>query len=86
VPYGEKTAKQIQNFTLKITKFLVSSKIKLLLLGCNYSSAVSLPLIKKKFPVKVFGLIEGGVQKAAQESKSKIVGIIATTGTIKTNA
>lgn len=87
VPYGDKTPSQIQNFTLKITKLLVQHKIKLLLIGCNYSSAVSMALIKKTFThLKVFGLIEGGVEKAITKSKNKIVGVIATTGTIKSEA
>lgn len=85
LPYGERELEEIKNFALKITEYLISKNVKIVIMGCNISSAVALKEARKKFKVPIFGLIEGGVKAVLKATKNKKVGIIATSGTIKSN-
>ncbi len=83
VPYGGKSAQAITRYALECALFLLTKGIKLLVIACNVSSAYALPLIKRRFPIPVVGVIEPGVREAASVTRSKRVGVIGTKGTIR---
>lgn len=85
LPYGERNLEEVKFFALKIMEYLTSLGAKAIIMGCNISSAVALEEAKKKFKIPVFGLIEGGAETALKNSKNKRIGIIATSGTVKSN-
>jgi len=86
VPYGTKSAETVIGYALEDSKFLINKKIKLLVVACNTASAVSIPTLEKRFSIPIIGVIEPGAKKAAKTSKNKRVGVIGTTGTIKSGA
>jgi glutamate racemase len=85
LPYGERKLEEIKNFALKIIDYLISKNVKAVIMGCNISSAVALKEAKKRFKIPIFGLIQGGIEAVLKNSKNGKVGIIATSGTVKSN-
>ena len=47
LPYGEKSEKAIQNFSKKITQFLIDKECKAIVIACNSASSVALQNVKK---------------------------------------
>ncbi len=81
VPYGTKSARTVQNYSLEAAAFLVDQGVKLLVVACNTASAVALPALRERFKLPVIGVIEPGAQRAV-ESCSRRIGVIGTEGTI----
>lgn len=86
MPYGEKTNDQIINYTYKISKFLQSKKVKMIVIACNTATAAALPYLEKQFNIPFLGVIEAGSEEALRISKNKKIGIIATNSTVKSNS
>lgn len=86
VPYGEKPLSQIKKIALSIVDFLVEQKVKAIIMGCNISSAVALYEAQGKYNIPIFGLIDTTVEDISLKSSFKKIGVIATSGTIKSGA
>lgn len=86
LPYGNRSAYTVTKYSLENALFLLTKGIKLLVIACNTSSALSLSIIKKKLPVPVIGVIEAGAREALKQTKTKRVGVIGTKGTINSMA
>lgn len=87
VPYGERNFDEIRNFSIGITDFLIKEGAGLIVVACNMSSAVSLDLLKEKFPhIPIYGMIEFGAKSALEGNDSSAIGILATSGTVKSRA
>ncbi len=84
VPYGEKTQKELINFSEQIVSFLISQGAKVIVDACNTTSALALPYLKTKFDIPIIGVLEPGANKAVAEAVNKI-GVIATSATINSN-
>lgn len=85
VPYGEKTPEQLVGFSKNILDYFASREVKMVLMACNTSSAVTLGVVKDDYDFDVLGLIEPVSKHLAQLDVSKI-GVIATSATIRSNA
>lgn len=86
LPYGNRSAYTVTKYSLENALFLLTKGIKLLVIACNTSSALSLNIIKKKLPVPVIGVIEAGAREASRQTARKRVGVIGTKGTINSHA
>ncbi|MCF6515820.1 glutamate racemase [Lactobacillus sp. S2-2] len=86
MPYGEKTNDQIIDYTYKISKFLQTKNVKLIVIACNTATAAALPYLEEHFDIPFLGVIEAGSQEAVKVSKNKKIGIIATNSTVKSNS
>ena len=86
VPYGTKSPETVVRFSRQITSFLVNRDIKLLVVACNTASAVSLDELKAEFPIPIVGVIDPGALRAAAVTRSGKVGVIGTSGTIRSSA
>ncbi len=86
VPYGTKSSRTVIAYSHHNARFLVSKGVKLLVVACNTSSAVSLPSLSTDFEIPVIGVIGPGAKKAAEVTKSGKVGVIGTPSTIKSSA
>ena len=86
VPYGERPLHEIEEFALGITQFLIDRGSKVVVMACNMSSAVALEAARDAFPdTPILGVIEPG-SRAAVATGGRTVGILATTGTVKSGA
>lgn len=86
IPYGDKPPEMIKGFAFSIIEFLLSQKVKAIIMGCNMSSALALDAARKKYKIPIFGLIDTSVSKLASQKHIKRVGIVATRGTINSGA
>ena len=86
VPYGTKSSRTVIAYSRNNAEFLISKGIKMLVVACNTSSAVSLPSLSRDLEIPVIGVIGPGARRAAQVTKSKRVGVIGTPSTIKSSA
>lgn len=87
VPYGERPLEEICDFALDITGFLIGRGAKAVLMACNMSSAVALDEARERHPhVPILGVIEPGARAAVDVSGGGPIGVLATTGTVRSEA
>jgi glutamate racemase len=86
VPYGTRSSETVTRYSLEMVDFLVGKGIKLLVIACNTASAFALPAIRERFDIPVVGVIEPGAKRAIEATKSKMIGIVGTEGTIRSNS
>jgi glutamate racemase len=83
VPYGNKSPETIQQRSLVLTNFLLEQHhAKAIVVACNTATAAAVSLLREKFTVPIIGM-EPAVKPAAAASKNKIIGVLATEGTLK---
>ncbi len=86
LPYGSKSSKSVTRFSLANTRFLMSKKIKILVVACNTASSLSLSALRREFSLPVIGVIIPGVRKAIEATRNGCIGVIGTEATIKSGA
>jgi glutamate racemase len=86
VPYGGRTVAELITFADRIIAFLRRQGARYIIFACNSSSAVSLPIMRKRFEVPMIGLIEPGAEEAVRMSATGNIGLIATEATVSTDA
>jgi glutamate racemase len=83
VPYGNKSPEYIQQRSLVLTHFLLEQlHAKAIVVACNTATAAAVSLLREKFSVPIVGM-EPAVKPAVAASKNKIIGVLATEGTLK---
>ncbi len=86
VPYGTKSKESIVRFSKENVACLLRHKVKMIVVACNTSSSLALPVLKKLFSVPIIGVIEPGAKKAVAATRNKRIGVIATSATINSQA
>ncbi|MGB2599194.1 MAG: glutamate racemase [Candidatus Omnitrophota bacterium] len=86
VPYGNKSRPTIIRFSHEIMDFMMKKRVKMVVVACNTASSLSLPSLKKDYPVPVIGVINPGAKEAVQISRNKRIGVIGTSSTISSGA
>ena len=86
LPYGTKSPKVVQSFSLQIAKFLVGFKIKSLVIACHTASSAALSDLKIKLDMPVIGVIEPSAQKAVTTTKNQTIGVVGTKTTIESGS
>ncbi len=83
VPYGPRGEAEIRRFCEAITRFLVAQDCKAVVVACNTASAAALKHLRETFPdLPTLGM-EPAVKPAAEATRSKVVGILATPATFQ---
>ena len=83
VPYGSKSKDTVLKFSRQIVRFLMTKNVKAIVFACNTASALALEDMRDEIELPVVGVVRPGAKMAAEMSKTKNVGVIATEGTIK---
>lgn len=83
VPYGSKPVDQVRAFSEGITRFLLSKGAKMIVVACNTASAAALHDLRKKFLETPFVGMEPAVKPAAEQTKTGVVGVLATPATFQ---
>lgn len=76
----------MRRFTLEAAEWLLGQDVKLLVLACNTATARALDLVRERSSVPVLGVVRPGAVAAAAATRSSHVGVIATAGTVESNA
>lgn len=83
VPYGEKSPEFICERSHKIAAFLLEQGAKALVLACNTATAAAVADLRTRYPELPIVAMEPAVKPAAMATRSGVVGVLATTGTLK---
>lgn len=82
VPYGDKTAHYIEQRAIALTRFLIGHGAKAIVVACNTATAAAAATLRREFNLPVIGM-EPAVKPAALATRSGVVGVLATAGTLK---
>lgn len=80
-PYGEREPSEVAEFSEAITRFLLKKHCKLIVVACNTATAMAIDALRRNFPDVPFVGMEPAIKPAALKSRTKTVGVLATTGT-----
>lgn len=86
MPYGPRSVEEISRLAADNTEFLLGKDIKAIVVACGTVSSNALDMLKEKFPVPFFGVIEPAVSAAVSNSGAGRVGVIATEASIRSGA
>ncbi len=84
-PYGDRPLAEVRQFALEAVKFLTEQGCDEIVMACNISSSIAMKPAREQFPNQTFhGLINDDlVATVAERTRNGRVGILATTGTVK---
>ncbi|MFA9190873.1 glutamate racemase [Flavobacterium sp. FZUC8N2.13] len=80
-PYGEKSKEEIIHLSMKNTDFLLDMNCKLIVVACNTATTNAIRELRAHYDVPFIG-IEPAIKPAAIHSKTQVIGILATKGTL----
>lgn len=80
-PYGEKSKDEILALSIKNTEFLINQGCKIIVVACNTATTNAIKELREKYNIPFIG-IEPAIKPAALHSKTQIIGILATKGTL----
>jgi glutamate racemase len=86
VPYGAKSPATVLRYSEEAAAFLLSRDVKMIVVACNTATAHAAAVLAERLPVPVVGVIEPGARAAVRATHSGRVGVIGTTGTIRSGA
>ena len=83
LPYGDKAASSIIEYSKTIAAFLLEHDVKIIVIACNTASSLAFEQVKRVAGnVPVINVIDPVVSAVAQNGQSKNVGVIGTRATI----
>ena len=91
-PYGNRSFETVYRYTLQCVQWLLAQDCPLVVLACNTASAKALRTIQQKDlhridpHARVLGVIRPTAEMIGQQTKSGVVGILATKGTVQSNS
>lgn len=81
-PYGEKSREYIIDRARTIAAYLIGHGADIIVVACNTATAAAISTLRDVFPVPFIGM-EPAVKPAAQATRTGVVGVLATAGTLK---
>ena len=81
-PYGEKSKEYIIDRARSITRRLMEMGAEIVVVACNTATAAAISTLREEFPIKFIGM-EPAIKPAAALTKTGVVGVLATAGTLK---
>ncbi len=87
MPYGEKSAEAIKNYSIKIAEFLKEKNCKMIVIACNTASAAGFKAVVKSTGMKdlVVNVIDPAAAYVVKHHYRQKIGVIATKRTIGSN-
>lgn len=86
VPYGPRPTAEVIKFSQQMADFLIEKDVKALVIACNTATTAAFQVLSTTLPIPVIGVIQPGAQAAVVTTQNKRIGVIATEGTIKSQA
>ncbi len=85
-PYGPRSLAEVRRLAFKAVNHLVAEDVKLVVVACNSAGAAALPQLQAAFSTPIIGVVIPGAWAAAQETRNRRVGIMATEATVRSGA
>ncbi len=83
VPYGTRGSDTIVKYVRQDIRFLESFDIKTIIIACGTASSAALPWLADEIKTSISGVLEPAVKMAVSKTKNKRIGVIGTSGTVK---
>jgi glutamate racemase len=84
-PYGDKSTQTIKEMCQRNTQFLIDMGAKIVVVACNTASVSALNYLRSEFPsIPIVGVVPV-VKTAAEITKNKRIGILATKRTLESD-
>jgi glutamate racemase len=81
-PYGDRSTAFVVERAVTITDFLVHRRAKAVVVACNTATAAAVASLRERFAIPIVA-IEPAVKPAASRTRSRVVGVLATTATLE---
>lgn len=82
-PYGEKGDIELREIIVEVVgRFIAATDPKLMLIACNTASVVALDALREKFCIPFIGVVPA-IKPAAELSKRRTIGVLATRRTVE---
>jgi glutamate racemase len=85
-PYGPRSKEIVRKFSVQNISFLLSQKVKFIVVACNTASALALNDLGKHHEIPMIGVIKPGAFASVKATKNGRIGVIGTLGTISSGA
>jgi glutamate racemase len=90
-PYGERSAAELERFSLEVAEELLDRRVKLLVVACNSATAAALPALQRRMMettlgVDVLGVVKPGAVQAVNATANGRIGLLATPTTVQSGA
>lgn len=87
VPYGGRPLEEIRGFAAQLTDFAFAAGAKMVVMACNISSATYADEAADHYGAhRVLGVVRPGSQAAVRATRNQRIGILATEGTVHSEA
>lgn len=80
-PYGERSARDVQERSLRIAEWLTAQGASLIVVACNTATVLAIEALRARWPKQLFVGVEPGVKPAAARSRTRRIGVMTTTAT-----
>jgi len=82
LPYGAKAREEVVERVFAIAAFLVDRGAKALVVACNTATAAGIAELRARYALPIIG-VEPAVKPAVEHTRSGVVGVLATSGTLQ---
>lgn len=82
-PYGQRSLDEIRILSDGITQFLLAQGSRVIVIACNTASAAALHWLRARYPDIPFVGMEPAVKPAAERTRTRHVGVMATPATFQ---
>ncbi len=86
VPYGTRSEEIVVRYAEQDMAFLMTKKVKAVVVACGTVSSTALPVLKKKYDVPIFDVIAPSVRAALKASRNHRIAVIGTSVSIQSGA
>jgi glutamate racemase len=83
VPYGDKSPAYIESRAMALTRFLLDQGAEAIVIACNTATAAAAHALRNRFSNIPIVAMEPAVKPAVAATKSGVVGVLATIGTLE---
>lgn len=85
-PYGSKSKQSIIDLSKKNIDFLLEHNVKAIVIACGTATSQALEEVQSIYKVPIIGVIQPTIEYIKSKENIKNIGVIATRGTIRSNA
>ncbi len=85
-PYGPRPDDEVVRFSIECLDELTERDVKAIIVACNTSTAVALPLLRRRYALPILGVVRPGATAAVLATRTRAVGVIATPATVRSHA
>lgn len=86
VPYGGRSVETITRYACDDVRFLLRFGVDAIVVACGTVSSNALDVLRERFSLPIYGVIESAARRAASVTRTGSVGVIGTQATIRSGA